>query len=444
VNSQRTILFFILALALVRGLIYASIVPPWQAPDEPAQFERARASLEREEWTGSSENEPQWYDDLIASLHVFNYRDFVGSPRELTTAPASLDDYIVLYQAAYGGEYGSRPTFAVVGWPLFLARSWDITLQLYLARLNTVVMNVGIIFFAYLITRTIFPADLFLILGVPIFILFVPQHTHLLSTVNSGNLAELLVVVVLYLLVRGLVKGATWPIIMAILVLTMVAMWAKATAYFLPVVILMAGVFYGWPHRRYWPWLLPATLLVLGLGYLTAPVRLARLINTGWIHLSSGPVYLEPTVPIFLFRSYWAMPGWLTVQLHPIWYQLLALGCSLAVSGLVIFVATSWHLLASVKHQARIRALVLLAVAILVAVSIILGWNALTNSVRYRQGRSIYPVMIPISLFLMLGWRQLIPRTFRSFGLLGFTAAFFLFDTMVLFDYVIPFFYAKY
>ena len=42
-KSYRQTLALLVALALIRGLIYLSVFPPWQAPDEPAHFEVVRA-----------------------------------------------------------------------------------------------------------------------------------------------------------------------------------------------------------------------------------------------------------------------------------------------------------------------------------------------------------------------------------------------------------------
>ncbi|MFN8459439.1 MAG: hypothetical protein U0401_33115 [Anaerolineae bacterium] len=58
-------------------------------------------------------------------------------------------------------------------------------LQLYLIRLYTVLMGVAIMWLAYGITSTLFPGDRFLCWGVPILILFNPQHTQLLATVSQ-------------------------------------------------------------------------------------------------------------------------------------------------------------------------------------------------------------------------------------------------------------------
>jgi hypothetical protein len=444
-SSPKSLLYFLLALALVRGLIYASVVPPWQAPDEPAQFERARAALTSAEWHSTSQkNPPLWYDDLSRALFASHFWDFVDDIRPAYSPAASLSQYVPLYQEIYKGQYGSRPAYAVIGGLLFLASHQEITLQLYLVRLNTVLMNVVIIWLAYLMTRTIFPKDIFLSLGVPILLLFIPQHAHMLSTVNNGNLAELLSLAALFFLIRGVIRGFSWSEVLLILLFSLAAMWTKATAYFLPFAIGTVALFYLWPYRRRWPWLLPLGLMMAALVYYFAPPRFHLLITDAWNHLQTDNFFLHPLVPWDLFRSFWALPGWLALQLHPGWYLLLVLLWLLAVVGLVIFIAKEWPDLMTRPYRPQVRALAVLAVAVVAAVGILLSWNGLTNSTVYRQGRSIYPVVVPICIFFMLGWRQLIPRPWRPFGLLAISLALFLFDTMVLFNYMIPFFYSRY
>jgi hypothetical protein len=443
-TSRQSIFGLLLALVLVRGFVYASFAPPWQAPDEPAQFERARAALTRADWNSTSLNEPPWYQDLKESLFVQGFWNFLDIPRPAYSPESRLGEHIALYQEHYEGLYGSRPAYAVIGWPLFLIPNRDIMVQLYLVRLNTVLMNVGIIVLAYLTTRTLFPQDTFLVLGVPALIVFNPQHTHMLSTVNNGNLAELLATAALYFMVRAIVKGFSWSNSLAILVFSLAAMWTKATAYFLPIAIASVGLFYVWQFRRRW-WLLPPIgLLAAGLIFYIAPERLRVLIASAWDIIRTNSFYLDPIVPIDLFRGFWALPGWFILELHAVWYQTLAIACLLAVLGLIILLVTKWRLLFSAQHQSRLRALVVLAVASLTAIGVVLVWNAISNSIVYRQGRTIYPVIVPISLFLMLGWRQLIPVNWRNPGLVGITATFFLFDSLVLFYYIIPFFYSRY
>ena len=444
ISSPKSILYLLLALALVRGIIYASIVPPWQAPDENAQFERARAALTEMEWNSTSANPPLWYDDLIKSMVDFEFWDFVDTPRQTYSPDKPVGLYIGLYQEIYDGLYGSRFAYALIGLPLFWAHNQDIALQLYLVRLNTVLMNVGIVLFSYLITRLIFPQDIFVTLGVPILIIFNPQHTHLLSTVNNGNLAELLATVALYFLVQIIIRGFTWINVSSTLLFSVGAMWAKATAYFLPFALATVGLFYLWQYRRHWAWLLPGFVFGGGLIFYFAPERLKQLAFDAFDGLNQGNFYLDSIVPIDLFSSFWAMPGWTSLELYPFWYQLLAISCLMALFGLLSLSITRGKLIYQKEHQPRIQALFVLLVSAIVAIGVLLIWNTITHSIVYRQGRSIYPVIVPICIFLMLGWQQFIPARWNKEGLVAITMSLLLFDTMVLFNYIIPFFYSRY
>src|SRR5262245_42806309 len=79
------------ALALVHALLFAWLVPPWQAPDEPTLFEYAAliARLGRLPTTGDSDPalERQIVDSLVRQ-HFFEY--LTGQPP--AQPPRSLDD----------------------------------------------------------------------------------------------------------------------------------------------------------------------------------------------------------------------------------------------------------------------------------------------------------------------------------------------------------------
>ncbi|MDY6868507.1 MAG: hypothetical protein SVT56_11530, partial [Chloroflexota bacterium] len=399
--------------------------------------------LTAREWRSTSANAPAWYDDLVQSLFTFKFWDFVDAPRRPYSPDLPTNLYVGLYQEIYEGTYGSRPAYALIGWPLFFVQDQDIMLQLYLVRLNTILMSVGVVYFSYLITRLIFPTDPFLFLGVPLLILFNPQHTHLLSTVNNGNLAELLATAALYFLVRGIIKGFTWGGGIGIVLLSVAAMWTKATAYFLPFAIGSIGLFYLWRYKNHWRWLVPSFVLIAGSTFFFMPARLKQLIIWAWWGVRAGNFYLDPIVPIDLFRSFWAMPGWTSLSLHPIWYQILLICSALALIGLIILFIRKYRYLSTPPYQARFQALTVLLVAAIVAISVLLAWNTITQTIVYRQGRSIYPVIVPLSIFLILGWRQFIPSDWWKEAFLALSIGFFLFDSMVLFNYIIPFFYSQ-
>lgn len=433
---------FLLALAFVRGVIYASVVPPWQAPDEPAHFERVRASLVAEEWEGIN-GDPAWYNQLRDSLYTFGFGDYLIYKSGFTPEQP-LRAYIDLYHEIYRGLYSTRPSYAAMGLPLFVAPTQDVTLQLYLVRLNTVLMGMGIVLLAYLTAQIIFPGRPFLYLGIPVLILFIPQHTHMLSTVNNGNLAELLAAVFFYLAAWGVMRGFSWLSTLALLGVALVAMWTKATTYFLIVPMGILGLLYLWRYRHQWRWLALGALPLLGIGYYFTPTRLKILLGWGVADMVEGKFEWPPYLITSIFRSFWAVPGWAVLQLDAIWYNLILIICLLAGAGVVISLVRNWETVFSGPFRPHLQILCLFAISIMAALSIQVGWQIITASSSYSQGRTLYPAIIPIATLLMLGWQQLIPTAWHKVGFLAMVAAFFLFDTLVLFGYIIPFFYTRY
>ncbi|MDX1520293.1 MAG: hypothetical protein R3264_01540 [Anaerolineae bacterium] len=440
--EQKSILKIILLLALTRGVFYALIVPPWQASDEPAHFERVRAAFSASDWTATSENPPAWYDELRDGLVTFKFSDFITIPTA-NSPTAPLNQYIGLYQEIYNGLYGSRVSYIFMGLPLIFGPNQPVISQLYWVRINTILMGVGIIVFAYLTTRLIFPDSHFLSLGVPLLILFNPQHTHLLSTLNNGNLAELLVTISLYVAVYGLLHGFSIITVLALLFFSVSAMWTKATAYFMIVPLGLLGLLYMLGrYRHQWRWVSLGSVILAGVVFFLAPARLGLLANEAWRLITAGDFYFNRSVPITIFQSYWGLPGWLTIHLHPFWYQLLVILCGLGLIGLARLVWRQRRLI--LDFDARIQALLVLAAATGATLGLQLGWHILTGTEAYQQGRTLYPVMVPISIFMLMGWRELVPSAWRLTSLLTITVGLFLFDAFVMFSHIIPFFYVRY
>jgi hypothetical protein len=308
-------------------------------------------------------------------------------------------------------------------------------------RLWAVLFNGVIVALSFVLVRTIFPRDQFLQLGVPLLIIFNPQHTHMQAAVYNGSLAELLSLAALLLMVSTVTRGFGWLKLAGALLFALLAMYSKATAYFLLGVLPLFAVFLLWPYRRRWPWLLPIVLLAVGLVWLAAPERITVLFADGWSWASKSGFNLNPVVPRVMFGSFWALLGWLSLQLDRLWYLLLMLAAAGSGVGLALLLVRHGRKLVMPRYRPQVKALALLAVAAAVAVAIPLLWSGITGTVTYRQGRSIYPVIAPLYLFFMLGWRQLIPAGWRPVGLLAIAAALFLFDGMVLVYYAVPFFY---
>src|SRR5262245_42602137 len=83
-------------LALLHSLLYAWLVPPWQAPDEPTQFEYAALAARLGRVPASSDVDPELEQLLVDSFvrqHFFEY--LVGHPPDKPLH--SLDDARALF-----------------------------------------------------------------------------------------------------------------------------------------------------------------------------------------------------------------------------------------------------------------------------------------------------------------------------------------------------------
>ena len=79
-NSRWTWPALWMALALIRGLLYAAVVPPWQAPDEPGHFEYAWHIARLGRLPAPGEILPEFEREQLGSLYAWHYGAFIGRP----------------------------------------------------------------------------------------------------------------------------------------------------------------------------------------------------------------------------------------------------------------------------------------------------------------------------------------------------------------------------
>jgi hypothetical protein len=138
----------LVALALVHGLLYAWLVPPWQAPDEPTQFEYAALISRLGFIPAATDSDPQLEREIAASLvrqHFFEY--LLGHPP--AAAPQSLDDVRALFFMPR--QVGNDPPlyFVIAALPIRALAGHPIEAQLMALRLLGVLLIAGAALCAY-------------------------------------------------------------------------------------------------------------------------------------------------------------------------------------------------------------------------------------------------------------------------------------------------------
>jgi hypothetical protein len=460
-TRERGAFVLILALVLVRGLIYGAVVLPWQAPDEPYHFLVVR-SLEMQ---GQPNVDLRWQrlqDETIASLAQFKFWDFVV----FVPAAHNREDAYKRLPAGLGSDY-SRPIHPrSFTYYLLLPALWpvpyqDVSLQLYWLRILSVFVNLGVVGIALVVGRLLFDKDPFGRWLLPLSIVFLPTHTFMMASVNDGNPAELLISVAVLFLVLLVARGFRWWFVIAMGIFTVLGVMAKPTAvFFLPVVAIVIVIYIwrvvpGWWRLLFIP---PVALAAYALTLASSRTALLfRQVVQGLIGTTSGQFVASlETVP---FRNgvlqgamgkFWVDLGWHSLSVSDIWIWIFLALTGLAVIGLIKF---AWRCL---RHGGPLfpqggRAAnepggVLWRVVLVFLACVASEWGMLAlGSARagfsFYVGRYMLGAIIPIMSLFVTGWRELCPVGWRREGLVLMVSFFLAFDTVVLVAYAVPFFY---
>lgn len=256
--SRHLALSGILLLALINGLLYVFLVPPWQHYDEPSQFEYAWLIANRQRLPQPGDFDAQMRRETMRSMAAAGfYRDLGGAPDIDTLRDDELN--LVLPQLDDPAGY-----YLIAAVPLFLMRQTRIVTQMYAARLVSFVFFLASIAVAYLATTVVTPPHSPLRWITPLTIALLPAYADVMTAVNNDAGANLAFTVFLLFAVVPLRRGLSWPRFAA-LALAAVACWVtKRTAaiaiVLVPLVVLLS-LLNGTRRRRAWIWI---SLAVIG------------------------------------------------------------------------------------------------------------------------------------------------------------------------------------
>ncbi len=439
-SRYRLLVGLLLGLALVRGLLYVLLTPPWQAPDEPGHFEYAWAIARRGAPPLDPTAVPAWLEalprpnqdpavraarprferELLDSLYetrFFEYRHRPPPEPRLQNL-----DQIRLGRTLPGERFST----AYVWQALFIAPGLggSVLDQLYLARFSSVVLNLAIVTLGIATARILFPDRPWLAPAVGIVLVFWPQHTFINATVNEGPLAELGATLAVYGWARLFSRTFSLVGITAVIGGTLLGLSAKANALFLlglhPILLVIYLAASIRPRRSATiPLALAAALLVAG--------GLWAVYRTDLISLDRARVALEvvrqrltasPEVPrrvselpwSWVFDSYWGFFGWMHVRVSDEWYRVMYGLTALGLLGwLIPRREFPWP-------GPGPTALAWLAPALAI---LMLGLYIAFIDPSYLQGRYLFTAAVPAALLLAAGWARLVPARLAGHFLPG-------------------------
>jgi 4-amino-4-deoxy-L-arabinose transferase-like glycosyltransferase len=434
--SSRSVPFWlalIVAVYLVIGTLFAVYTPAWQAPDEPAHYNYIRYLAEQKRFPVLQPGDyPHDYLRQIVSQ---------GFPPQLSIDPIRY-------------EFHQPPLYYLLAVPLF----WLFNGALVPLRLLSVALGGALIYAAYRAALAVVPARPALALGAAAFVAFVPMHVATTAAVNNDTLAELLLTLALWGLVRyargeserrglatvglllglGLLTKIYALIGVGVAVAAVILRWWRdprraigdgawllvpALAVSLPWLVRNAGV-YGWPDLM---GLARHDAVVIG-----QPTTAQWIDDYGWRYVLDQA--LETT-----YHSFWGKFGWMAVFMDRRIYLALGLWAGLALGGWVAWVSGARRRLKDDWAGAVPVALLALWVALT-----LLAYVWYNTKYVQHQGRYLFPALVPIGLALTAGWRRVVGWALGPVGGAGGLlfalpyAGLAVLDAVSLFAFVVP------
>jgi hypothetical protein len=455
----------LIALSLVRGLLYSAVLPPWQGPDEPQHYEYVRLLYEKGRLVQWGDSIPAVEQEVLASMERF---DFWRTGRYLQPGATFAE----VWGASCHQLHQPPLAYLLYLGPLLLAPE-DINLHFYLMRVLSVLLGVVVVVAAVIAASTLRDLHPVLSWSVPAFIVFLPTYTSLSGMVNSDHLVEAAVSLVLALWLVALKSGLSILLTGGLVVFSMIGLLAKRTALVLLPMHLVAVILYLRVHhpsifsKRNIAYTFGVAGLVLGfmiwlgghgLAWLSqrAPAVAEWLVKL-YLFLPSEQFPFSPNQSYFsaealgryvayarfLFETFWGRFALFQVQWPPAFY-ILAAGLSLvALAGLVLFVGRVIRGVYQISGW-LLASLALLAFSVATMIVMVyaneirrwdLGWGG------WPQARYLFVVIIPIAALFVQGWSEVVPQRYRTAWVSALLVVLLLLDIFSIVFLIIPYFY---
>jgi 4-amino-4-deoxy-L-arabinose transferase-like glycosyltransferase len=435
--SKIVRLALVLAAYLVLGSLYVLHTPAWQAPDEPAHYNYVRHVAE----TGSLPllqpgDYPHAYLEEIKAARF---------PAHMSIAPLRYESwqpplYYLLAAPVYRATGGSLPAL----------------------RLVSLLLGAGVVGTAYAIVRAGWPEQPELAAGAAAFVAFVPMHLAMTTAVNNDVLAELLIALIAWRVLRQTAARNTGSTALVLTGLMLgLGLVTKLTVYYTALPLALIGLW--WMDRRPGALVRHAALVLAPALLLVVPWLARNVTLYGWPdvlgtmnhdsvvvgQLRTGDYLAQVGWPAYLahfatttFNSFWGQFGWMAVPMDGRAYLLVGLLSALAAVGVVLRLLTHPRPastpyppapsplrgegeippLHSVERglggeveirapegEVSRRAGSLLGLWLGLAVAGYLYYNV--TFVQF-QGRYLFPGLIPLGLLVVIGWRAVLTRRY--------------------------------
>ena len=435
-TAPRGVRTFIVVLVMVycaKQFVTAVLFPPFTGHDELAHFEYVRilASERRIPTLGT--------DALPADLYEFRRYALQWSESNRYTAPMYSSVHPPLYYLAMVPFYNA-------------AADLSVTERQYVLRFAAIPFGIATLLLAYLLARTVFPADGFLAVTVPALVAFQPQVSYEAAMVNNDIVAIALYSWILLLLVRALRDGMSMRLAAVLGTAVGFGLLAKVTT--IAALPLLAAVFWWTRGGRSVRHVVTTIMLTAGIAVAIAAPWYSFMIRTygdptGLQRVAALQAELLSTdsfvrllfsgeFAVARWTETWGQFGWRLIVIDGRLISATAVGAALGVFGLLAYAA------APIERRRvdvwQVRALLLLGVACVISYLAVVEFG---TRFALTQARYYFPVVNAAALLAMVGMRAWTPLGWRTAAQGAFVLGMLVLNLRIYTSHVVPFWYFR-
>jgi hypothetical protein len=378
-KASRHYVAVIFILAFLIRVAYAIVAPPFQAPDEYSHFSYAK-------YVHDAHQLPVQQNPAV-------------QPEEL--------------------EFHQPPLYYVLAASLIPSTSLSTARPLLPLRFVNILFSMFTIGIAYYFASSVLRWNQFSVALMCAIFSLLPTYSYLSATIRNGTLAVLFASLGFYLCTKAILdgqqRGLRWGLIGAVAGLAILSkLSAVGFAFATAVAVIATSTDWRTSLRR---------ACWFGLGVMsTAGWWFARnvivyghvfaIVENGY-DFARAPLSWEheKRSAITIFKTFWAVFGRINEHYFPDIYRFCWWFTGLAVLGIVLRYA--WHRRQDWSDLPR-RVLGFFVVAILASLLATMYYAHHYNS---DQGRYMFPVLIPITAFIVIGLNALIPERCQRWAL---------------------------
>jgi hypothetical protein len=230
-------ILIILLIALLNGLIFVYLVPPWQHYDEPNHFEYIWLVASRNKIPEINDFDSGLSFSVLESMYANDFYEGLGYKPELGTPQ---DQRSVPGVSQLGGKL---LYYSLVSFPLKLVLEHDVTKQMYLIRLVSVLIFLLTILIAWGILREFTPPRHPLRYIVPLCLAMFPGYVDIMTSINNDVGAVLFMSLSLWGSIRLVTRGFSLVNFLIALGAAVLGYYTKSTAVIALIALPIALIF---------------------------------------------------------------------------------------------------------------------------------------------------------------------------------------------------------